>query len=1037
MNTFLSYNNDTERFSASQLVSLSSAKTLKDIENAADKLCHFFDISFFDIYCFSPEKKYYKKALSATKKTNRFTHTEVEINKELIENKPPNKIRFDSDLYKEIHAATAKRFENFKTNSLLETSSRFSTISYNGRKIGFIVAKSEKENILTKNKQYIIQLSTAYLKSIARIEKNKKNIDLTKTTHQLFESSNEAFCRWTTEKGWSFLNPHLLHRIGYDQLDFQIINIFGNKDCMDSSTWLQCEKSLKKCIASGKNATLEYAIIAPNGKTHIFQSKLVVQKKSTNGEATEITGISTDISNSKKISQQAIANINMDTWLLQLNSKLFSRSDKEAISKNLKEIGEHLDFDRALIRLYEEDGTASVYTEWTKANMMSMREIAPSISIPQPLSPSRHTFENLDSPNLSGPQKSIARKGGYQSQIFSPMYNNGKCIGYFVLQNKEPSNFSELLIRCTNIIADTFSMVVEKQKILERLESSKERFQLAMEAASYGLWELNLATNTIFLNSTYHLMLGYDADANPNVHELNLINIHIDDREKTLQFIEDLKLNKSDNLSYESRHISISGEVLWILTRGKVIKWDDTGKPLLATGTLTNISHLKKSQMNLQLAYQEAQSARIAKGEFLARMSHEIRTPMNAIIGMSYLALQTDLSETQHQYITDIDNAAKALLQIIDDILDFSKIEAGKLIIDPHPINIIKHMERISSRYQPLAAEKKLSLEILIDHTIPEIIITDSTRLRQILDKLIGNAIKFTDVGSVRIAIKKIVHEKHQEISFLVSDTGIGLEPSQLDTLFEPFNQADGSSTRLFGGTGIGLSISRHLVELMGGRIKASGEKGKGSQFQFSIPCEALNEPATENLANSTQINTTLKSIKQAGVVAPNATASSTSHHLNVTPNHLNQITGTPSKPDSLKDRFKELQRKHVLLVEDNKVNQKVAAGTLKHQDMHVTIANNGTEAVYIMKASAKDKFDFILMDIEMPYMGGFEATAAIRAIERHTTIPIIAMTANIVGDKKGAYLQAGMNDCISKPIGPEALYQVLQQQLDSPKTHI
>lgn len=983
-----------DEFAIAQLLALSCAKQTSDLHPIINELNHFFSSNRIYIYRFDTEKETYKLLAKSDETTAAFIL--------------PDKINEADNLFEIIHSSNSQSFITIKKSPTNPGEAQVHILpsQYNNKRIGCIIFEQETTNDndslqLRNYKKHINQIAINFIRTSSRIHQNKILEEVTRTTHKLFENSNESFCRWSETHGWSFLNHHPLHRIGYDNFDLKIENIFGHPACMDSDNWEKCSQALKKCLESGKNTTIDYDVVAPNGQMHTLQSKLVVQKKSIEGNAIELTGISKDISASKHISQQAIDNIDMDTWLLQLNSKLFHQPSIKTIRQNLKTIGSHLGFDRAFIRIADKDFLSTIYAEWSRSGTTPISEIAPAIYVRSPDHNKQYTFENLEQSHLSDSQKKAAKKANYQSQIYAPMYNNGRYVGYFVLQRKGRSRFSELLSRAANIIADTFSMVIAKQQILEKLESSKERFHLAMEAASYGLWELNLSTKNIYLNPTYYSMLGYTGEKQLHPRAVDLSNVHIDDREKTLEFIDNLTKTTSGTLSFESRHYSVSGEVIWILTRGKVVKWDDTGSPLLATGTLTNITHLKKSQMDLQLAYQEAQSARIAKGEFLARMSHEIRTPMNAIIGMAYLTLQTDLSEEQHQYISDIDNAAKSLLQIIDDILDFSKIEAGKLIIENHEFDITKLIHRINERYRPLAQQKHLSFDLSMDENIPSMIKTDSTRLRQILNNLIGNAIKFTDQGFVRLDVKLINRGELPEINFVISDSGIGLEPSQLDTLFEPFHQADGSSIRQFGGTGIGLSISRHLVELMGGQIQASGAKGNGSQFCFSIPCFPSDDIGAEK-------SETMLSLPEL-----------------ITDTH----DGAPP--------FSNLRGKRVLLVEDNKVNQKVAAGTLKHQNIHVTIANNGTEAVYMLKASEANQFDCILMDIEMPFMGGFEATEAIRAIERHADIPIIAMTANLIGDQKGSYVKAGMNDCISKPIAPEALYQVLQRQFDPPKNHI
>lgn len=393
----------------------------------------------------------------------------------------------------------------------------------------------------------------------------------------------------------------------------------------------------------------------------------------------------------------------------------------------------------------------------------------------------------------------------------------------------------------------------------------------------------------------------------------------------------------------------------------------------------------KRVEEEMQRSKQLAEESARSKSDFVANMSHELRTPLGAILGFSDLLQKTELDSVQKDYLDAIHKAGNSLLSIINDILDLSRLDAGKFIIESLPFSVHELMHSVQVMFTSRAKQKQLRFTCIVDTSINYPVLGDAMRLTQILSNLIGNALKFTEKGSVTVSCTAEDEEENSVLLlFSVKDTGIGIPEDKVKEVFERFTQADTNITRKYGGTGLGLAITRQLVELQGGTISFKNNPGEGAEFLFSIRYNKM---------------------QGAAVVQQKVT-------------HANDIVIEPGK--------------HILLVEDNLMNRKLATIILQSHGLDISIAENGEKAIELLK---KDHFDIILMDIQMPVMDGYKATQVLRN-ELHISTPVIAMTAHALAGEKEKCLQAGMNDYISKPFDEKTLLLRIAHHLSYKKNN-
>ncbi len=522
---------------------------------------------------------------------------------------------------------------------------------------------------------------------------------------------------------------------------------------------------------------------------------------------------------------------------------------------------------------------------------------------------------------------------------------------------------------------DPFSQLREK---LVRLET---RFNLATSEGSVGLWEYRAETDDFWHDRGWRKLLGWDDSVEFHSHEAVREIIHPDDLPIVDDFLKRVLNARDHTVSAMFRLRRGDGSYVWVQDRGRTLEWDNDNRPVRALGVVHDITSLKQTEQELRTAKDQAESADRAKSQFLANMSHELRTPMNAIVGMAHLLADSELNDEQREYLDIIRNGGESMTALISEILDFSKIAAGAVVIDNRTYLPRAVVEDVCNLLRQTAARKKILLASHVADDIPEALTGDPGRIRQILLNLVGNAIKFTDVGRVTLEWRKVREDGLTWVEFSVADTGPGIPSDRLHLLFRPFSQVDDSDTRRHGGTGLGLAICKSLAEAMGGGIGVQSSHGQGCVFTVRLPL--------------------------VEVVGDWAEAVPT---------------------DRLDPGFAAQHAGRILIVEDQPANLKLLTRYLERMGYSPMVAVNGLEAV---TQSGAIRPDLILMDLHMPTLDGLEATKRILSAMPPEERPVVvAVTAFATAESRDRCMAAGLSDFLSKPISVAALKDVLKQRL-------
>ena len=547
----------------------------------------------------------------------------------------------------------------------------------------------------------------------------------------------------------------------------------------------------------------------------------------------------------------------------------------------------------------------------------------------------------------------------------------------FNTQDKEVTpwfkfNFVPVVYYGTRHILIVMDDITEMIRREEKLIQSNEFTLKILNRFPMMVWRTDANNMMDFLNQTWLDFTGLKQEEGLNYGWLK--TLCAEERELVAKTFSEATM-KRETFEMEHCMLRYDGECRNVVNMG--IPFYDFEEGYTGyLGVLYDVTERKIAELSLVKAKEDAEKANRAKSEFLANMSHEIRTPINGITGMIDLTLMSKLEEEQIYNLNTAKNCADSLLRIINDILDFSKMEAGKFKIDKKDFSLNELLEEINKIHMVRANEKGLSLIYSLSAGLPNTLYGDADRLQQVLNNLINNAIKFTERGKISLAIRSAAQEVDAiQLEFIVTDTGIGISEENQDKLFKSFSQIDGSYTRKYGGSGLGLIISKQLVEMMGGKIWATSEVGKGSTFSFVIPFK---------------------------------------------------ISAKSEIPEKLQHNYNSINHCSILLAEDDIINQTVIRRLLTEKGHRVTIADNGAEAV---EAYKNGSYDVILMDIQMPVMDGMEALKLIRELESSRGhIPVIALTAfALIGDKE-RFLSLGMDEYIAKPVKLDDLLFIIDK---------
>ena len=521
-------------------------------------------------------------------------------------------------------------------------------------------------------------------------------------------------------------------------------------------------------------------------------------------------------------------------------------------------------------------------------------------------------------------------------------------------------------------------------------------FEFLQAGSLDGIWYWDVERqDQEWMSPRFKELFGYRDDEIPNTSEWWMANIFPEDRDLALDNFAKHLADADHPYDQIVRYRHRDGSTVWVRCRGLAVR-NEKGEPIRLLGCHTDVSALKRAEEDLRRQAEElleakdgAERANRAKSIFLANVSHEIRTPLNGVIGMTELLAETDLTAGQREHLDALRGSADALLDIINDILDFSKMEAGKLVVEPHAFRLRERLDVLMKSFAPRLHGKDVRLSHHVDADVPDAVVGDGRLLRQVLANLLSNAVKFTRRGAIALHVRREdAVDDGVVLRFDVSDTGIGIPPGKQQAVFQEFVQADASTTRRYGGTGLGLAIASRLVDALGGDMGLESEPGKGSTFHFTARL-GLSETGADETP----------------------------------PVRETVVEGVPLR---------------VLLVEDSVANQRVAVGFLERAGHRVRTVGDGVAAV---DACAAERFDVVLMDLQMPGMDGYAATAAIRRREEAQgagPTPILALTARASRSNEAWCLAAGFDGFLLKPYRPRELFDAIaavveQGQPDAP----
>ena len=766
-------------------------------------------------------------------------------------------------------------------------------------------------------------------KKTAELEQQKERYQMLVDTAQdiIFVLSMEGY--------FKYVNPIGQHIVGYTEEDLKGIH-FTELIRPDHIERVE-EFYLRQVAEQTSKSYLEFPMVCSDGREVWIGQNVSLQV--LNGDVLEITAIARDISD----------RISKEQEISELNLRL------STILSNLQE-GILLENEKRQIVLVNEEFCRLF-------NIPAPPEVLVGTDCSQSAEQVKHLFADPEQ-FVDQVQQVLANRemvnntyleladGRIFERDFIPIYDQDHYIGHLWRYND----------------------VTEQRRMETKIRRSEEKYRGIIENMDLGLMEVDREGIILKPYPKFCDMVGYEEE---ELIGKKANDILIPTHYLATMVRQDEQRKKGETGVYEIQLLTKSGKLIWVMIGGAPF-YDEHGEVIGSVGIHYDITHQKELQEELESARLEAERARDAEKDFLANMSHEIRNPINSVVGMTNLLFDTPLNEEQKEYLNNIKYSSDILLSLISDILDLSKITEGKMEPDLQPLDISELVQAIAQTTRFRLRSSPVTFQLHYDQSIPKYVISDITFLNQILMNLIGNAVKFTHEGQITLTTEKVEEDTSTvRVIFSVEDTGVGIAADQLENIFERFNQAGKATAGKYGGTGLGLPITKKLVELLDGCIKVQSQPGKGTCF-----CFQLSFPK----ADSTGLKKETVPEVQAG--------------------HIERTL-------------------RILIVEDNSVNRLYLERTLKKWGYQFDSSENGKEALLQLQ---RERYDLILMDIRMPEMDGYETTIRLRSNKTNpnSNIPIIALTASALKDEKDKALAAGMDHHLTKPFTREQLEQAI-----------
>jgi PAS domain S-box-containing protein len=740
---------------------------------------------------------------------------------------------------------------------------------------------------------------------------------------------------------------------------------------------------IKKSLVKNAEFTVKYRIKTPSGQIKWIKNKgkLIYDKYN---KPIRIDGVITDRTRQYLAQETLDQEVKLQEVLIDIASTYINLDPKDVentINQSLEKMGMFVSADRAYIFDYDfEKGVTSNTYEWCNLGIDSEihnLQNVPNDSFPQWIE--QHQLGNafyikdVDAmeEEHEADLKSILSSQGIKSLIAIPMLDGNELIGFVGFDSvKKHHHYSEKEKRLLFLFGQMLINIRNRQKWDNQLRLQEEKYRNIIANMYLGLLEVDMQDYIVYANQTFCDMSGYNLDELKGKQATGLFVV---EHQKNIIFEKIIKRNENKSDSYEVEITNKKGEKRWWFISGAP-NYNDKGQLIGSIGIHLDITEQKRLENELAMAKTFAESAAKAKELFLANMSHEIRTPLNVIIGMIRQLTKEELSKDQHFYVKQSESSAKHLLTILNNVLDIAKIESGDMEIESVSFSPSALVYNVHSIMYSQATEKNLSFILSADSEIKPVLMGDEKRLRQVLINLVGNAVKFTNKGMIKLSVKLVkANQNGQRLRFEVEDTGIGMSEVFISKLFDKFSQEQNASNRNYEGTGLGMAISKDLIHLMGGQLQVFSKKNKGTNFVFELDFKTAQEDSLI--------------------------------------------------PAGQKVKENVFKGKKVLLVEDNEINRFIAIQSLTYLGFEVTEAENGLVAINIIQ---NNDFDLILMDIQMPVMDGLQATTFIRE-NLYNSTPIVALTANAFKHDIELYLEKGMNDYITKPYDENEFFRKIE----------